>query len=277
LNAQPAQRLEKILARVAREQGLDQERLRRWVSFLALCGVLEQAVERGVIDTYYLKGGVAMELRFARAARTTKDFDLGLAGNRAERIRKLEEVLKLGFDAFTFRLKPEIHQMEVADTVRLEVAVQYKTRSWQTVEIDLGPGEAREVDLVAPAVTGIAEMGLPVTSHVRCISIHEQVAQKLHACTGPQREDRARDVLDILLLDMLGRLDYQRARAAAERLFAERATNAFPPRVALPAEWRRELEALAQELGYRTTKAQEIESEFAAVLERIVTAAAPER
>ncbi len=120
-------------------------------------------------------------------------------------------------------------------------------------------------------------MGLPVTSHVRCISIHEQVAQKLHACTGPEREDRARDVLDILLLDMLGQLDYQRARAAAERLFAERATNAFPPGAALPAEWRRELEALAQELGYRTTKAQEIESEFAAVLERIVTAAAPER
>ena len=77
MSAQPAERLEKTLARVAREQGLDQERLRRWVSFLALCGVLEQAVESGVIDTYYLKGGVAMELRFARAARTTKDFDLG--------------------------------------------------------------------------------------------------------------------------------------------------------------------------------------------------------
>ncbi len=88
------ERLEKTLGRVAREQGLDQERLRRWVSFLALCGVLESAVEKGVIDIYYLKGGVAMELRFARAARTTKDFDLGLRGNRAERIRRLSEVLR---------------------------------------------------------------------------------------------------------------------------------------------------------------------------------------
>jgi hypothetical protein len=246
VTAQPAERLEKTLARVAREQGLDQERLRRWVSFLALCGVLEQAVERGVIDIYYLKGGVAMELRFARAARTTKDFDLGLAGNRAERIRQLEEVLQLGFDAFTFRLKPEVHQMEMADTVRVEVAVQYKTRAWQTVDIDLGPSEAREVDLVTPAITGLAEMGLPVTAHVRCISIHEQVAQKLHACTGPQREDRARDVLDILLLDMLGQLDYRRTRAAAERIFTERATHPFPPSAALPVEWRRELETLAQ-------------------------------
>ena len=270
MSAQPAQRLEKTLARVAREQGLDQERLRRWVSFLALCGVLEQAVERGVIDTYFLKGGVAMELRFARAARTTKDFDLGLVGNRAERIRKLEEVMKLGFDAFTFRLKPEIHQMDMADTVSVEVAVQYKTRSWQSVDIDLGPGEAREVDLVAPAIPGIAEMGLPLTAHVRCISISEQIAQKLHACTGPQREDRARDVLDILLFDRLGQLDYGRAREASQRVFAKRATHAFPPGTALPAEWRRELEALAQELGYRTTKAEQIEAEFAAVVQRIV-------
>jgi len=272
VTAQPAERLEKTLARVAREQGLDQERLRRWVSFLALCGVLEQAVERGVIDIYYLKGGVAMELRFARAARTTKDFDLGLAGNRAERIRQLEEVLQLGFDAFTFRLKPEIHQMEMADTARVEVAVQYKTRAWQTVDIDLGPSEAREVDLVTPAITGLAEMGLPVTAHVRCISIHEQVAQKLHACTGPQREDRARDVLDILLLDMLGQLDYRRTRAAAERIFTERATHPFPPSAALPVEWRRELETLAQELGYRTTNAEEIEAEFSIVLQTIAAA-----
>ncbi|MGA2337447.1 MAG: nucleotidyl transferase AbiEii/AbiGii toxin family protein [Terriglobales bacterium] len=272
MTEQPAERLEKTLARVAREQGLDQERLRRWVSFLALCGVLEQAVERGVIDIYYLKGGVAMELRFARAARTTKDFDLGLAGNRAERIRQLEEVLQLGFDAFTFRLKPEIHQMEMADTARVEVAVQYKTRAWQTVDIDLGPSEAREVDLVTPAIAGLAEMGLPVTAHVRCISIHEQVAQKLHACTGPQREDRARDVLDILLLDMLGQLDYRRTRAAAERIFTERATHPFPPSAALPVEWRRELETLAQELGYRTTNAEEIEAEFSIVLQTIAAA-----
>jgi hypothetical protein len=57
--------------------------------------------------------------------------------------------MKLGFDAFP--PQPEIHQMEMADTVRVEVSVQYKTRSWQSVEIDLGPGRARAVDLVAHA------------------------------------------------------------------------------------------------------------------------------
>jgi hypothetical protein len=82
--------------------------------------------------------------------------------------------------------------LEFADAVRVEVAVRYKTRAWQTVAVDLGPGEAGEVDLVAPAIPGLAEMGLPMAPHVRCLGINEQVAQKLHACTGPQREDRAR-------------------------------------------------------------------------------------
>jgi hypothetical protein len=272
VSAKRLERLEKTLGRVAREQGLNQERLRRWVSFLALCGVLEHAVEKGVIETYYLKGGVAMELRFASAARTTKDFDLGLEGSRTERIRRLEEVLELGFDEFTFRLKPEMHQMELADTVRIEVAAHYRTRAWQTVDIDLGPGEAREVDLVEPAITGLVEMGLPMTPRVRCLGINEQVAQKLHACTGPHREDRARDVLDILLVDMLGKLDYARTRVAAERIFMERATHAFPPSAALPAEWRRELENMAGELGYPTTNAEGIEAKFAAVVQVIATA-----
>lgn len=37
MNAIPRERLEKTLTRVAREQGLDQERLRRWVSQLNSC------------------------------------------------------------------------------------------------------------------------------------------------------------------------------------------------------------------------------------------------
>ena len=108
--------------------------------------------------------------------------------------------------------------------------------------------------------------------HVRCLGINEQVAQKLHACTGPHREDRARDVLDILLVDMLGKLDYVRTRAAAERIFLERETHAFPPSAQLPVEWRRELENLAQELGDPASDAEGIEAKFAAVVQAIATA-----
>jgi len=95
------------LARVAREQGLDQERLRRWVSFLALCGALDRAIAPGILSGYYLKGGVAMELRFTEHARATKDLDLGLEGARADRLRALRDALETGFDEFSFRIKAQ--------------------------------------------------------------------------------------------------------------------------------------------------------------------------
>jgi len=64
------------------------------------------------------------------------------------------------------------------------------------------------------------------------------------------------DILDILVVDMLGQLDRVRARAAAERTFAERKTHAFPPETIIPPEWNVELETLAAELDTVRRKRQ---------------------
>jgi hypothetical protein len=61
------ERLDKALFRVAKETDVDELRLRRWVSFLALCGVLQRAIDEGVITDYHLKGGAALELRFRQS------------------------------------------------------------------------------------------------------------------------------------------------------------------------------------------------------------------
>ena len=256
------ERLERRLARVARELGLDRERLRRWVSFLALCGVLERALNEGILGTYCLKGGVALELRFAQRVRATKDLDLALEGTRTSRLQTLSDALRLGFDEFTFRVKAQTRDMEQADTVRVQIAVQYRTRSWQTVEVDLGPAKAGQVDLVEPRIQGVAELGIPVISPVRCLGLADQVAQKLHACTGPAATGRARDVLDILLIDMLGGLDYRATTVAACCVFQERGTHPFPPAFVMPEEWRPELEGLAAELGFSLPTASAIERRF---------------
>jgi len=263
------ERLEKRLARVAREQGIDQERLRRWASFLALCGVLERAMHERVLDSYYLKGGVAMELRFAQRARATKDLDLGIEGSRTNRLQTLSNVLRLGFDQFTFRLKARTRHMELADTVRLEVAVEYQTRSWQTIEIDLGPAKAGHVELIAPNVEGLVELGFPVTSPVRCLRLADQVAQKLHACTGPGAAGRARDVLDILLIDALGELNYEETGQTARRVFDERRTHVFPPVFTMPPEWRAEVEAIAADLEFHMRTAEAIEQRFREIIKAL--------
>ena len=258
----PPERLEKRLARVAREQGLDQERLRRWVSFLALCGVLERAIEQGMLGAYCPKGGAAMEIRFAQRARATRDLDLGLDGDRIRRIQTLSAALQLGFDLFSFRVKAKTRNMEAADTVRVSVTVQYRTRSWQTIEVDLGPSMAARVELVEPRLQGFAELGLPVVSPVRCLNLADQVAQKLHACTGPAAAGRARDILDILLIDLLGQMNYSATASAARRVFDQRGTHSFPPVFAMPEEWRPEVEALVGELEFPLRTAAEIEHRF---------------
>lgn len=275
MNPISRERMEKTLARVAREQGLDQERLRRWVSFLAMCGVLERAIHEGILSRYYLKGGVAMELRFSSAARATKDLDLGLDGDRAFRLSSFRDALQLGFDEFTFRLRPQPRHMELADTVRVEVAILYRTRGWQTVDVDLGPPGAEDADMVNPTVTGLPEMGLPVTAPVRCLNLNEQIAQKLHACTGPASAGRARDILDILLIDSLGQLDYTQTRVAVERVFSERATHPVPRTFILPPEWRLELESLASSLSSPVKDADEMAQRFQSILDRIASSIQP--
>jgi hypothetical protein len=162
--------------------------------------------------------------------------------------------------------------MELADTVRVDVAIQQRTRAWQTVEVDLGPTSTKTIDLVEPTIVGLHEMGVPVTSPVRCISLSEQVAQKLHACTAPDTSStRARDVLDILLIETLGQLNYPAALAAARRVFLERGTHGFPPEFVISPLWRPELEALAAQLGFPISSAAEIERMFRETVGRIAT------
>jgi hypothetical protein len=147
--------------------------------------------------------------------------------------------------------------------------VQYRTRAWQTIEVDLGPAKASDIDLVEPSIPGIVELGLPPAAPLRCLGLPEQIAQKLHACTGPHSSGRARDVLDVLLIDALSRIDYPRTAEAAVRVFAERASHVFPPQFVMPAAWRPEIEAMAVELGLPYQQAGDIERRFTEVIQTL--------
>src|ERR1035441_9223466 len=110
-------------------------------------------------------------------------------------------------------------------------------------------------------------MGLRVPSPVRCLNLSDQVAQKLHACTGPFSKGRARDVLDILLIDLVGHLNMAGAPPPPIHLFSARATHDCPPAVRIPTEWGPELEGLAKDLGYAATSPVEIEGRFRAFVD----------
>jgi hypothetical protein len=106
-------------------------------------------------------------------ARSTKDVDIGVAGERAEHLQNFRNGLALGFDEFSFQLKGKPLSLYNADAVRLEPGVLYRTRPWQTIDVDLGPAGSGAVDLVKPTIPGLSAMGLRIPSPVRCLNLSE--------------------------------------------------------------------------------------------------------
>lgn len=70
--------LESRITRAAAERGTTQTRLRRLIGFTVLCEVLAEAQYRGILPLFFIKGGVAIELRLGLASRATRDIDIGL-------------------------------------------------------------------------------------------------------------------------------------------------------------------------------------------------------
>lgn len=112
-------------------------------------------MNEGILDNYNLKGGVALELRFAEGARATKDIDIGVSAEREKRLRAFQDAVALGFDEFSFHLKGKPLNMDKVDAVRLELAIRYRTRAWQTIDVDLGSSGTGAVDRIVPPIRGL--------------------------------------------------------------------------------------------------------------------------
>jgi len=70
-------------------------------------------------------------------------------------------------------------------------------------------------------------------------------------------------VLDVLLLVQRAELDSAAVRTACERVFAERATHAWPIRAFIfPSAWHGILAELAREVHYDTNDVSAIEQRF---------------
>ncbi|MGC2661208.1 MAG: hypothetical protein WA324_24920 [Bryobacteraceae bacterium] len=80
-------------------------------------------------------------------------------------------------------------------------------------------------------------------------------------------------MLDIILIDAVGELDYEETAEAARSVFSERATHDFPPEAQFPAEWSLELEASAKDLGFPIRTASQIQDRFREIVAALSGAA----
>jgi len=203
--------------------------------------VVSQMLPEGAI-----KGGSAMALRYGRNTRFTQDVD-------AARVRSLdlfqsdfEEFLVVGWEGFSGRLikrtAPKPPAAPAAYVMQpFEVKLDYQGRSWCTVKVELGHNELGDADepeyqLAAELVDLFTGVGLEAPQPVPVLRAEHQIAQKLHALSA-EGSERARDLVDLQLLEQRENLDLAAVAATCARLFRYRQQQAWPPTVQAGADW----------------------------------------
>lgn len=269
-----------VLARYARayakERGVSEGRVRAWVSYMILAGLLEQSKESSEGYRFTVKGGVALELRLKDRARATKDIDLVLHNGEADLARALERAVEVGarsgYHGFVFRRKGEPLVLENR-TISVEFAVTYEGGAWTSIVVDVAraePGEG-EIELL-PAVPIHEATGIAGPTELACLSLRMHVAQKLHGMTLPprpgKRNERFKDLVDVLLMEALV-TDYERLHEACESVFRTRGTHDWPPLLELPSHWAEPFAALSRELELAVRDGREAMERVQAFVERI--------
>jgi hypothetical protein len=265
--------LEVRLKKLAMEEGVDLQRLRRQVAFDRLLCRLFALPDA----PWLLKGGYAMELR-AKAARTTRDIDLALkqlplpaagweanAGSILEMLRKAGETNS--HDHFVFLIGEAVLDLDAAPYggARFPVEARLAGRAFVKFHLDVSTGDVlREPYELLPVRDWLGFAGIAAVKFPG-MSSEEQFAEKVHAYTLPRegRENsRVRDLVDLVLLIEPSRLDVVRLRNAIHETFQRRKTHEAPHALAPPpASWSGPFAEMAQECNLEP----EIEKQFGKV------------
>lgn len=237
--AGPPPSVRSLEQRIRNLEGSDGLALRRRVGMALV--VVGQMLPEGAI-----KGGSGMALRYGRATRFTRDLDAARVHSLARFRSDFEESLVAGWAGFTGRLieKAAPRPVEVpADYVMqpFDVKLDYLGRSWCTVAFELGHNEIGDADepdyeLAADLVDLFTQVGLEAPRPVPVMRADHQVAQKLHAASAAGSE-RARDLVDLQLLDSRQQLDLSQVAGTCMRLFDYRRQQPWPPMIVAGDQW----------------------------------------
>jgi Nucleotidyl transferase AbiEii toxin, Type IV TA system len=254
--------LQAWVATAARQQDIVPLRLQRQISFMVISAILDRVRDENNDPLFIVKGGVAMELRLHLQARTSKDFDAVFRESFDQMLERLGEALDQPFGGFTLR-RGEPEPIGPAHSLRIDLKLSYKGRSWSTVQLEVSPSEgqlAREIDRVA--AFDLAPFGLEGPNDVPCVATRYQIAQKLHACTevfddGPEN-GRFRDLLDLLLLrGLVEDVALAHVRGACVEVFDVRRKHSWPPQLTVPDSWAGPFERLAKESQFAITDVED--------------------
>lgn len=176
------QALEHNIARVAKEHSLSHTRIRKLIVFDRLLARL-LAVSR---EGWVLKGGVALNLRWQRHARTTKDLDLGRQDNEEAATEHLLAAAAVDLDDFfTFTVERTAKLDTTLDgaAVRFHVMAELAGRKFDEVTVDIGFGDPLDpAPDTVPGITFLSFAGIEQLE-IPTVALEQHIAEKVHAYT----------------------------------------------------------------------------------------------
>lgn len=249
--------------------GVDSQRLRKQLTFERFLARLQAPSD----SPWFLKGAVALDLRFGDRARTTHDLDLGLdlslrgdpSIGRGEVLQLLREAAAYPLqDFFVFSIPSEgqdILQEPAARAYRFTVQASLAARRFEDFRVDVGAG----MQLVAP-VEKIPESDILAFAGImpggfRAVSLAQHFAEKIHAYTllrEGRENTRVKDLVDITLILEVKGVDPVPVRSALEAVFEKRGTHLLPHEIPdAPASWAASFTATAKELNLIHTRVED--------------------
>jgi hypothetical protein len=228
--------------------GITAGRLRRVVGVAVIANMFDGFPDDDGRPRIVFKGGAAIEMRYGLRARSTKDLDAAFRGDLDEAVSLIEEAVTAGWSGFTGRVT-EVEFIERAKVqpppVRVKIKLAYCGKDFVTIPFEISSGEAaslEEPDIFSLAIS-LKPVQLDGSTSVALLPLSYQIAQKLHACTEPPRDDfpndRARDLPDLLLMEELGigESNLSSVRTACVEIFDARRSHQWPPQVQAFPGW----------------------------------------
>jgi len=246
--------LETRLLALSRDGGVPLVRLRKSVAFDRLLARLFAVTP----DRWVLKGGLALDYRLGKSARTTMDVDLaGPGGEDAATADLLAiQALDLG-DHFSFAIErtAKLDQLVEGSAVRYHVRADLAGRLFEEFLLDLGfdfPAGWQPDTLHGPDLLAFADIA-PV--EVPSLPLELQIAEKVHAYTRGYGQSglastRVKDLVDLALIASAAQVNADRLSRALRETFGQRDRHELPgalPRP--PADWRVPYARMALEVG----------------------------
>lgn len=203
----PAKTAQSLFAGIRNADTREPEQATTWtVSASVLVAALQRHTDDQGVPLLRIKGGAYLEWAFHPAARATQDVDAFFTAGATEFDEFLRRALTEPMGDFSFIIKQRSSEIPVKTAAfkprRHEIQVLFARKLLRKVVLEVSFSEGHMARMVGSVEAPRLEpFGVPTpTEAFASISPEYQVAQKLHACTGPGSADRERDVLDILLL-----------------------------------------------------------------------------